>query len=134
MSFLAPAAFVFAAALPVVIVFYLLKRKRVVKLVSSTLLWQKFLAETQANAPFQRLRHNWLLVLQILLLTLVVLALARPYFAGQAKSSRLRIVILDASASMQAIDEKPSRFEKARNEALKLIDALHDNDQMVVLQ
>jgi len=33
----------------VVVVFYLLKRKRVVKLVSSTLLWQKFLAETQAR-------------------------------------------------------------------------------------
>src|SRR5439155_16603956 len=62
MSFLAPAAFAFAAAIPVVIVFYLLKRKRVVKLVSSTLLWQKFLAETQASAPFQRLRHNWLLI------------------------------------------------------------------------
>ena len=134
MSFLTPPAFAFAAAIPIVIVFYLLKRKRVVKLVSSTLLWQKFLAETQANAPFQRLRHNWLLVLQILLLTLVVLALARPYFAGNVKSSRLRVVILDASASMQAIDEKPNRFEKAREEALKLIDALRDNDQMVVLQ
>src|SRR5204863_2397212 len=122
------------AAIPVVIVFYLLKRKRVVKLVSSTLLWQRFLAETQANAPFQRLRHNWLLILQILLLTLVVLALARPYFAGSAKNSRLRVVILDASASMQAIDEKPSRFEKARGEALKVVAALRDNDQMVVLQ
>jgi hypothetical protein len=42
MHFLAPLAFAFAAAIPVVIVFYLLKRKRVVKLVSSTLLWQKF--------------------------------------------------------------------------------------------
>src|SRR5438093_10778502 len=104
MNFLSPGAFIFALALPVVIVFYLLKRKRVIKLVSSTLLWQKFLAETQANAPFQRLRHNWLLILQILLLALVVLALTRPYFAGQAKSSRLRVVILDASASMQSTD------------------------------
>ena len=49
MSFLEPAALLFAIAIPVVIVFYLLKRKRVVKLVSSTLLWQKFLAETQAD-------------------------------------------------------------------------------------
>ena len=54
MSFLAPAAFAFAAAIPVVIVFYLLKRKRVVKLVPSTLLWQKFLAETQASAQFSK--------------------------------------------------------------------------------
>src|SRR5436309_16010774 len=122
MSFLTPIAFAFAAAIPVVIVFYLLKRKRVVKLISSTLLWQKFLAETQANAPFQRLRHNWLLILQILLLALVVLALARPYFAGQAKSSRLRVVLLDASASSQSTDEKPSRFMKARGEALQFVE------------
>ncbi|HUD82515.1 MAG TPA: BatA domain-containing protein, partial [Candidatus Saccharimonadales bacterium] len=60
MRFLSPAAFWFAATLPVVVVFYLLKRRRVVKLVSSTVLWQKFLADTQANAPFQKLRHNWL--------------------------------------------------------------------------
>src|SRR5260221_8564401 len=130
MTFLSPAAFAFAAAIPVVIVFYLLKRKRVIKLVSSTLLWQKFLAETQANAPFQRLRHNWLLVLQLLLIALIVLALARPYFAAQVKGGRLRVAILDASASMQSIDEKPSRFENARAEALKLVDSLRDDDQI----
>src|SRR6184192_4041463 len=85
MNFLSPIAFAFAAAIPVVILFYLLKRKRVVKLVSSTLLWQKFLAETQASAPFQKLRKNWLLILQIILLVLAVLALSRPYFATKAK-------------------------------------------------
>lgn len=134
MSFLAPAAFAFAAALPVVILFYLLKRKRVVKLVSSTLLWQKFLAETQASAPFQKLRHHWLLVLQLLLLVLAILALARPYFAGVSPGGRLLVVILDASASMQSRDEEPSRFEKARRQALALVDSLRDTDQMVVLQ
>src|ERR1043166_6368597 len=120
MTFLAPAAFAFAAAIPVVILFYLLKRKRVVRRVSSTLLWQRFLAETQAGAPFQRLRHNWLLVLQLLLLLLVILALARPYFAGKTSGGRMLVVILDASASMQSIDVTPSRFEKARAEALRL--------------
>jgi Ca-activated chloride channel family protein len=134
MSFLAPAAFAFAAAIPVVIVFYLLKRKRVVKLVSSTLLWQQFLAETQASAPFQKLRKNWLLILQIILLLLVVLALSRPYFAARVQPAQLRVVILDASASMQATDETPSRFEKARAEALKWVDSLANNDQMVILQ
>lgn len=133
MSFLAPLAFAFAASIPVVIVFYLLKRKRVVKLVSSTLLWQKFLADTQASAPFQKLRKNWLLYLQILLLLLAVLALARPYFATTAKPAQLRVLILDGSASMQATDESPSRFEKARTEALKWVDSLEPTDQMVVL-
>jgi Ca-activated chloride channel homolog len=134
MNFLAPAAFAFAGLIPVVILFYLLKRKRVVRLVPSTLLWQKFLSDTQASAPFQKLRKNWLLLLQLLLLALTVFALARPYFATQVKPARLRIVILDASASMQSIDENPSRFEKGRAEALKWVDSLADTDQMVVLQ
>ncbi|HNQ72330.1 MAG TPA: VWA domain-containing protein [Verrucomicrobiota bacterium] len=133
MNFLAPLAFAFAASIPIVIVFYLLKRNRVVKLVSSTLLWQKFLADTQASAPFQRLRKNWLLYLQILLLALAVLALTRPFFKTTAKPAQLRVVILDGSASMEATDESPSRFEKARAEALKWVDSLEPTDQMVVL-
>jgi len=134
MNFLAPLAFTFAASIPVVIVFYLLKRKRVVKLVPSTLLWQKFLAETQASAPFQKLRKNWLLILQIIMLIFAVLALTRPFFATKAKPAQLRVVILDSSASMQATDESPSRFEVARAEALKWVDSLANNDLMVVLQ
>src|SRR5882672_7196072 len=134
MNFLAPAAFLFALTIPVVVVFYLLKRKRVVKLVSSTFLWQKFLAETQASAPFQKLRKNWLLILQIIMLILAVLALSRPFFKTRAKPAQLRVVILDASASMQATDEPPSRFEKARSEALKWVDGLAGSDQMLILQ
>lgn len=138
MSFLSPLAFLFALSLPMVVVFYLLKRKRVVKLVPSTLLWRKFLAETQASAPLQRLRHNWLLLLQLLLLLLIVISLARPYFAGQTGDAALQIVILDASASMQATDESPSRFEKARTGAQQLVDGLKtgfgkDSQQMLVM-
>ncbi len=133
MHFLAPLGLAFAASIPVVVVFYMLKRKRVVKLVSSTILWQRFLSETQASAPFQKLRKNWLLILQILLLILAVFALSRPYFAARMKPAELRVVILDASASMQATDESPSRFEKARAEALKWVDSLAGSDQMVIL-
>ncbi len=134
MNFLAPMAFTFAASIPVVVLFYLLKRKRVLKLVPSTVLWQKFLSETQASAPFQKLRKNWLLILQLIVLVLAVLALARPYFAAKVKPAQLRVIILDASASMQAVDETPSRFERARAEALKWVDTLAGNDLMVILQ
>ena len=133
MSFLSPVAAFFALALPVVVIFYLLKRRRVVKLVSSTLLWQRFLAETQASAPFQKLRHNWLLLLQLLLLALIVLALMRPFLHDRARDSRLRVLVLDGSASMQATDVRPSRFEQARSEALKWVNGLKDGEQMMIL-
>jgi Ca-activated chloride channel homolog len=135
--FLSPLGFLFAAALPVVVVFYLLKRKRVVRVVPSTVLWERFLAETQASAPFQRLRNNLLLWLQLLLVALAVMALTRPYFSGRVGEPGLDILVLDASASMQAKDESPSRFEKAREEVREMIDSLPRGaggaQQMVVL-
>src|SRR2546429_8651676 len=130
MKFLAPGALWFAAAIPVVILFYLLKRKRLVRLVSSTLLWQKFLAETQASAPFQRLRHNWLLILQLLMLALAILALARPYFSGRLAGGSLQVIILGAPASVQCTDETPSRVENGPAEGLQLVNRLRDTDRM----
>jgi Ca-activated chloride channel homolog len=134
MNLLAPAALGFLALLPVIVVFYLLKRRRTVKLVSSTVLWQRYLAEARASAPFQRLRKNWLLVLQLLLLLLVVLALARPFVPAEVRPAQLRVVILDNSASMNATDESPSRFERARSEAMKWVDNMRDNEEMIVVQ
>ena len=133
MNFLAPLSLLFALAIPVVVLFYMLKRKRVVKLVSSTVLWQRFLAESQASKPLQKLRNNWLLLIQILLLALIVFALGRPYFSGDSRQTRLRVVVLDGSASMQATDEGGARFAKAQAEALGWVDSLRDEEQMMVL-
>ncbi len=134
MNFLAPLSFWFLALLPVIVVFYLLKRRRTVKLVSSTVLWQRFLAESRASAPFQRLRKNWLMILQLLLALLVVLALARPVLPANVRPAQLRVVILDNSASMNATDVVPTRFERARSEALKWVDDLRGGEEMVVVE
>lgn len=134
MQFLAPWAAWFAVAIPLVVLFYLLKRRRVVLRVPSTVLWQRYLAETQASAPFQKLRRNWLLLLQILLLALAIFALLRPYLAGQQRPSSLRVLILDASASMQSTDVAPSRFEAARKEAMAWVGGLRAGQLLVVLQ
>lgn len=134
MNFLLPKAAWLAALLPVIVLFYLLKRRRVIVRVPSTVLWQRYLAETQASAPFQKLRKNWLMFLQLLLLAFAVFALTRPYFAGQQRPSQLRVMILDASASMQSTDVAPSRFEAARAEALRWVDGLKPGQLMVVLQ
>jgi len=134
MHFLTPAAFGFALAMLAVILLYLLKRKRLVHLVPSTVLWRRYLAETRASAPFQRLRNSWILWLQLAWLALAVLALARPFRAAPTDQGRLLVMILDASASMQCRDEAPSRFEAARAQLGQWINSLQESDQMVLIQ
>ena len=133
MNFLNPEALAFAVTLPIVIIFYLLKRRRVAHLVSSTIIWKRFLSETQANSPFQKLRHNWLLIIQLIFLSLAIFALIRPYFSSKIESGRFVVVILDVSASMQATDVSLNRFELAKSEVSKMIDGMYDNDQMVLI-
>ena len=133
MSFLSLSALWFALTIPVVIAFYLLKRRRKIHLVSSNVLWQRFLIESQANAPFQRLRKSVLLLLQLLILVLAILALMRPYFSEERSGGALQVLVLDVSASMQSIDVSPSRFEEARQQAIDLVDGMRDSDEMVIV-
>lgn len=118
---------------PVIVFFYLLKLKRREVVVSSVLLWSRVIQDVQANAPFQKLRKNLLLLLQLLVAILVVTALARPaYFALSLGGSQV-VVILDGSASMQCRDARGSRFEEAKRIALRMVDGMRGDDRMLVL-
>lgn len=114
MSLLNPLALLLAAlAIPVVLL-YLLKPRRREQSVSSTLLWQQVALEREGRVPWQRLRVPLLLLLQLATLAVLVFALTRPFVLAPASPSSRILVLLDASASMQATDEPPSRFEAAR--------------------
>src|SRR3954468_2693370 len=89
-----------AIAIPALLVLYFLKLRRREMPVSSTLLWKKAVQDLQVNAPFQRLRRNLLLFLQLLLLLLLLLAFSRPvtnYTPGAGSTS---VILIDRSASM----------------------------------
>jgi Ca-activated chloride channel homolog len=134
MSLLAPFSLLLSLlAVPVLVMYMLKLRRREVK-VSSTLLWHAVLRDRQANTPWQKLRRNLFLFLQLIILACLVMALARPAMAIPSVSSGSTIVILDASASMQANDVEPSRFEAARAIVGDLIDGLSDNAHMTLIQ
>ena len=71
MLFLAPLAFILAILLPVIVALYFLKLRREEQTVSSVYLWQQTVRDVAANAPWQRLRTNWLLLLQLLFLIIL---------------------------------------------------------------
>ena len=97
MSFLMPAAFVLLGLIPVVVLFYLLKLRRTDHVVSSTMFWSKAVEDLHANAPFQRLRKNLLLLVQLLIIALLVLAFARPLLSLAGRKERSLVSVLSPS-------------------------------------
>lgn len=108
----------FAWTLPAIALLYLLKRKYIDTEVSSHLLWQQALREMEANRPWQKLRRNLLLLLQLLIAALLVLALLRPYVYANHKGPAHLVLVLDRSASMLAYADgaapEPPQAEQAR--------------------
>ena len=133
MSFLAPAAFGLAALIPVIVAMYLLRLRRTEQVVSSVYLWRRMVRDVEANAPWQRLRRNLLLILQLLTLAALILALARPFTWAEGVAGQAAILILDTSASMAATDADPNRLEAAKAQALGWVDGLSEDVRVTVI-
>lgn len=136
MAFLAPLAFLgLLIAIPIILLYMLRLRRREV-VISSTFLWQQILQDQEANTPWQRLRRNLLLILQLIILVLMVLAIARPFITVPAVSAGQTAIILDASASMKATDlpDVENRFEAAKNEALEVTNTLSAGTLITVIR
>jgi len=131
--FLAPAALGLLGLLPVVLLLYFLKLKRREQAISSTYLWRKAIEDLRVNSPFQRLRRNLLLWLQLALLALMVFALARPAWNAKPRTGVRYICLLDTSASMAATDVRPNRLDAARRELLRLVGDMGRDDQMMLM-
>ncbi len=152
MEWLSPmtALYTAAAAVPLLLLLYFLKLKRQEQIVSSTFLWSKAVRDLQVNAPFQRLRRNILLLLQLLILLVMLLALAWPVLSSLSGASRRYVLLIDRSASMNAVDsvtstggaDTPSRLDYAKKQAGIFIESIRsrslfslndDSDRVMVI-
>jgi len=135
MSFLTPTAALIAAAatIPPLVALYLLKHRRRPLRVSSTLLWRKAIEDMQVNAPFQKLRKNLLLLLQLIILAAILFALARPVTRGQSQESQRIVLIVDCSGSMRTNEGGQTRLELARKAAADLIENAAANSAMTII-
>lgn len=131
---LAELAATFAAVGIGVAVLYVLKLRRRVVAVPFSPLWERILRDKEATTLFSKLKRLLSLLLQLALLALLVLALGDPRAAESLIKGRTVVVLLDASASMQATDVSPTRLGAAKDEVKKMIRGLGGADRMLIAQ
>ncbi len=121
-------------SVPALIALYVLKQKHREVKVPSLFLWKKTQSLMEASTPWERLRRNLLFILQLLLLLLLCFALCRPAVTGKGTFDEI-IVIIDGSASMNAVDEgeKDTRFARAVKAASQTASGLRPGKKMSVI-
>ncbi|MBD5471882.1 MAG: VWA domain-containing protein [Lachnospiraceae bacterium] len=126
---------VFLAAVPVIIILYLLKPKGKDHLISSNLLWQKLLKNEQSKTFFEKFVHNILMYLQILIVILLVVALMSPYIRTEGQSGGRKILLLDTSGSMQHMTVSgKTRLEEAVEQACDYVRMAEDTRFSIVTE
>jgi len=130
---IAPLALIGLIALPIIIAFYMLRLRRRDVPVGSTFLWQQLIRDVEANAPWQKLRFSWLLLVQLLIAAIVVLAAARPFSAVESDLAANVVLIVDTSASMATRTDDEDRMALARERARDVVERLPVGGRITVV-
>lgn len=133
MIWLNPAAFFCLAFIPVIIILHTLRYRRRDVQISTLFLWDRVLRETHGTLGLRRLVQNLPLLLQIMLVILLSVVLARPALTTAVADAKDIVLVLDVSASMQARMAPSNRFNVAKEQALKILQSLPSNRQMAVI-
>lgn len=133
MSLLNPLALLFTLLIGLVVLLHFKKPKRI-QYISNLHLWQTAGTESDNRRPIlERIRKNWRLILQILFLSFVILALARPALLFWHKS-RTVVFIIDCSASMNARESGGTRIGLVREKAIKILNEVGSEDRVLIVQ
>jgi len=119
---------------PLLIILYILRLKRKLYSVPSSILWEKDVEDLKANTLFQRLRGNLLLPLQLLVFVLTIFALSRPFLKGALATAGNVILLIDTSASMKATDIDESRFTSLKSVSTNLINGFEDGTRITLIE
>ena len=135
MSFISPDRLIWLwVALPI-IGFYILKTRLRRRRVATLLFWDQLFEEKRQRTLWQNLRHWLSLLLQLIIVTTVVLALVEPTLSSRSDEHQELILIVDNSASMQAVDPATgrSRLEEALDEAADFAAGLRQGDHAALM-
>ena len=121
MSFLYPLGFLALIGIPVLILIYIIKNRYTEQTIASTYLWtlsEKFL---KRRVPINRITGIINLILQILAVILIAVVLAHPILSIP-DAAKEYCFILDASGSMNIVQNDKTRFDAAKEKIAEIID------------
>ncbi len=134
MQFTNPIALLVLGLIPILILIHSLKPKPRQVEVTNLFLWREVLKEKRSGLRIQRIIKNLPLLLQIFTVILAAFALAEPVWLYTSQIKGNAILVLDSSASMKTRVASGTRFDKARAEALKLINELPKGSKILIIQ
>ncbi len=122
MSFASPLfLWAFTLLIPLITVYFLKVKPRKHQ-TTALFLWQSIYDKKHNESLFNRLRDLISLLLMLLLVSLLVLAMAKPQYVTQKDKDLL--ILIDNSASMQTSESRESRLQEAKDQANKIVQAL----------
>ncbi|NLN47698.1 MAG: VWA domain-containing protein, partial [Clostridiales bacterium] len=133
MGFNAVNAFWLLPFLGLIVLMYLLKEEHEEKEISSLYLWKTAMANSEVKKPWQKLKNNILMILQLLAAFLIIITLAKPYVKTQKALSGNIIIVIDNSGSMNALLKDKSRLETAKNMAENIVKEAEHNSFFTVI-
>ncbi len=131
MSFAAPLMWLGLVALLPLIAIYFLKVRPTRKPATAWFLWAKVLEERRARTLFERFRDLFSLLLLVIVFLAAVAAAARPYWVGDSRKDLL-LLLIDNSASMNAVENGTTRLDLAKQAANEIVQALDGNQKCSV--
>ncbi len=114
MSLLAPLGLLGLLGIVALIIIYIIKPNYQNKFISSTFIWKLSLKYKRKKIPLNTLRNIILFLCQVAILTGAAFIIARPFIdKSDAENAKDVVMVIDASASMQAQKNEETRFERA---------------------
>ena len=132
MTYQQPEALWLLGLIPLVILLHLLRAAANRQLVPSAFLWRELGRDPEVARRWRPPRPTLLLLLQILAITAAAFALSMPRLT--TPPGRHVVIVLDASGSMLATDERPSRFDEAVRRARLLLATLAPTDIATIVR
>ena len=126
---------ILAAGIPLLIHLWSKKRAKIIDFSSI----QFLVSLNRRKFRRLRLRQILVLILRMLIILFLVIGLARPIFksrwamAAGGRAKRSAVIVLDNSYSMSYSDLQGSRFDIAKNSAIRILDSLGSGDSVSLI-